>query len=87
MNKTEKQVAVYLDQRKTLNWWHRNVAKKHYGLQGWKKNVIYPDLLFSVENTSKKHNLIALETKGEFLDGTEDTEYKRELMRFLTEKL
>ena len=84
LNESEKKVAFYIDQQETLNWWHRNVARKHYGLQGWKKNVIYPDFLFSVKDSGKKPNLVALETKGEFLDGTEDTEYKRDLLQFLT---
>ena len=85
MNKDERDVAVYLDGQAALKWWHRNAARRGYGLKGWKKNVIYPDLIFSVEKEGQPKKLVALETKGAFLDGTMDTEYKRTLMAFLTE--
>lgn len=85
VNRAEREVAVYLDGQEALGWWHRNVAKRDYGLKGWKKNVIYPDLIFSIEEGGKTTKMVALETKGTFLDGTEDTEYKRALMDFLTD--
>ena len=85
MNEEEQDVAVYLDEQAALKWWHRNAARRGYGLKGWKKNVIYPDLIFLVEKEGQRKKLVALETKGAFLDGTMDTEYKRALMKFLTE--
>lgn len=48
--------------------------------------MIYPDLIFSIEKNGKTTQLVALETKGKFLDGTEHTNYKRALMQLLTEK-
>ena len=85
LNKAESEVAVYLDKQEALSWWYRNVARRDYGLKGWKKNVIYPDFIFSVEKDGRTKQLVALETKGVFLDGTKDTEYKRALMKLLTE--
>ena len=85
LNRSEREVAVYLDGQEALGWWHRNVARRDYGLRGWKKNIIYPDLIFSIEEGGKTTQLVALETKGEFLDGTKDTTYKRALMDYLTE--
>lgn len=85
VNRAEREVAVYLDGQEALGWWHRNVAKRDYGLKGWKKNVIYPDLIFSIEEGGKTTKMVALETKGTFLDGTEDTKYKEDLMDFLTD--
>ena len=85
MNEEEQDVAVYLDEQAALKWWHRNAARRGYGLKGWKKNVIYPDLIFLVEKEGQRKKLVALETKGAFLDGTMDTEYKRTLMKFLTD--
>ena len=85
MNKEERDVAVYLDGQAALKWWHRNAARRGYGLKGWKKNVIYPDLIFLVEKEGQRKKLVALETKGAFLDGTMDTKYKEDLMKFLTE--
>ena len=86
MNQAECKVAVYLDGQEALGWWHRNVARRDYGLKGWKKNVVYPDLIFSIEENGKTAKLVALETKGEFLDGNIDTEYKKALMNFLTQE-
>ena len=37
LNRDEREVAVYLDGEKALTWWHRNVARTQYGIQGWKK--------------------------------------------------
>lgn len=86
MNLGEREVAVYLDGQEALGWWHRNVARKHYGLQGWRKGAIYPDFIFSVEEGGKTSKLVALETKGEHLEGFHDTEYKKNVMAFLTEQ-
>lgn len=49
LNSDERDVAVYLDGEKTLAWWHRNVARTQYGIQGWKKAKIYPDFIFAVD--------------------------------------
>ena len=48
-NRDERDVAVYLDGDEALAWWHRNVARTQYGIQGWKKGKIYPDFIFAVE--------------------------------------
>ncbi len=84
-NNEEREVAVFLDEQKTLGWWHRNIAKKHYGLQGWRKGSIYPDFIFSVAPDGQTSKLVALEMKGEHLAGNEDTQYKEDVMKFLTE--
>ncbi|MDF1652997.1 DEAD/DEAH box helicase, partial [Pseudomonas aeruginosa] len=46
LNGDERDVAVYLDGEKTLTWWHRNVARTQYGIQGWKNAKISPDFIF-----------------------------------------
>lgn len=43
LNNDERDVAIYLDGEKALAWWHRNVARTQFGIQGWKKAKIYPD--------------------------------------------
>src|SRR5690606_26716592 len=43
----ERDVACYLDSQAALQWWHRNVAKAQYGLQGWKRHKVYPDFVFA----------------------------------------
>lgn len=83
LNPDEQNVAVYLDGAKTLSWWHRNVARTQYGIQGWKKNKIYPDFIFAIQSEGEEKKITVLETKGEHLDNL-DTNYKREVLSFLS---
>ncbi|QGM47556.1 DEAD/DEAH box helicase [Methylocystis heyeri] len=83
LNADESDVAVYLDGEKTLTWWHRNVARTQYGIQGWKKAKIYPDFIFAVHREGENKRVVILETKGDQLDNL-DTAYKREALDFLS---
>ena len=83
LNADEREVAVYLDGEGALTWWHRNVARSQYGLQGWQDRRVYPDFVFSVRPDGKPERITVLETKGDHLDNI-DTDYKRELMSFLS---
>ncbi|NCA18104.1 MAG: type III restriction endonuclease subunit R, partial [Betaproteobacteria bacterium] len=82
-NNDERDVAVYLDGEKALTWWHRNVARTQYGLQGWKRAKIYPDFIFAVSSETGAKRIMVLETKGDQLDNL-DTAYKREVLSFLS---
>ena len=84
LNKDERDVAVYLDGEKALTWWHRNVARQQYGIQGWKKAKIYPDFIFAVQTEGEATRITVLETKGDQLDNL-DTAYKREVLTFLSD--
>jgi len=84
MNDNERDVAVYLDGEEALIWWHRNVARSQYGIQGWKKAKIYPDFIFAVQGKGKKKRITVLETKGDQLDNL-DTAYKRDVLGFLSD--
>lgn len=84
LNGDERDVAVYLDGEKTLAWWHRNVARTQYGIQGWKKAKIYPDFIFAVQRDGEAKRITVLETKGDQLDNL-DTAYKREALSFLSD--
>jgi len=81
----ERDVACYLDSQAALQWWHRNVAKSQYGLQGWKRNKVYPDFVFARWGTGGQAKLVVLETKGLQLAGANDTLYKQALMGRLTQ--
>lgn len=83
-NRFEADIACYLDTQAALSWWHRNVARSGYGLQGWRRNKIYPDFVFAKTERDGRAALVVLETKGVFLKN-EDTEYKRRLLVALTE--
>ena len=84
LNGQEQDVAVYLDGDQALVWWHRNVARAHYGLQGWRRARIYPDFIFAARRDGQPNRLVVLETKGEQLDNL-DTAYKREVMKVMSE--
>jgi type III restriction enzyme len=84
LNGDERDVAVYLDGEKALAWWHRNVARTQYGLQGWKRAKIYPDFIFAVTGEDGAKRVTVLETKGDHLDNL-DTAYKRDVLGFLSD--
>lgn len=84
MNSFEAAFAGYLDGKSALRWWHRNVAKSQYGLQGWKRHKVYPDFVFAYVTHSGRARTVLLETKGLHLKGAEDTNYKRQLLERLT---
>jgi type III restriction enzyme len=83
LNSDERDVAVYLDGEKALAWWHRNVARAQYGIQGWRKAKIYPDFIFAMQGEGNTKRITVLETKGDQLDNL-DTAYKREVLSFLS---
>jgi type III restriction enzyme len=85
MNNDERDVAVHLDGDKALIWWHRNVARAQYGLQGWKRARIYPDFIFAVRRGDGSPRITVLETKGDQLAYNLDTEYKREVLKVMSE--
>lgn len=84
MNDFEAQFAGYLDERAALRWWHRNVAKTQYGLQGWKRHRVYPDFVFGVLTRDGATRTVVMETKGMHLAGSTDTTYKQALLHKLT---
>ncbi|HTN40764.1 MAG TPA: hypothetical protein VLZ84_06400, partial [Asticcacaulis sp.] len=84
LNGEEQKVAVHLDSDKALIWWHRNVARSQYGLQGWKRAKIYPDFVFAVRRDDKPNRIALLETKGDQLDNL-DTAYKREMLQVMSD--
>lgn len=84
LNGEEQNVAVHLDGELAVKWWHRNVAKTNYGLQGWKRGRIYPDFIFATGSNAAGGRIVVMETKGDHLQNP-DTDYKRNVLNFLTE--
>jgi type III restriction enzyme len=84
LNGDERDVAVYLDSNAALTWWHRNVARTQYGLQGWRRAKIYPDFIFAAHRDGESKRITILETKGDQLDNL-DTAYKRDALSFLSD--
>lgn len=83
LNGSERDVAIYLDGETALVWWHRNVARAQYGLQGWRRAKVYPDFIFAVKRPDKTARITVLETKGDQLDNL-DTAYKRAVLKIMS---
>ncbi|MFN8720377.1 MAG: DEAD/DEAH box helicase [Rhodospirillales bacterium] len=84
LNGAEQDVAVHLDADAAISWWHRNVAKTHFGIQGWRKAKIYPDFIFAAQGAETCKRIVVLETKGDQLDNL-DTAYKRRVLSYLSD--
>lgn len=79
LNETEKAVAWYLESQDKLFFWYRNRAKADYAIQGWRKQKIYPDFIFTETNIIRQGDydkVFVVETKGVHLKN-EDTDYKK----------
>jgi type III restriction enzyme len=86
-NTLEKSVALCLDEQEKLLFWYRNISRRNYFIQGWKKHKIFPDFITAKENKRKKNNLgdvFVLETKGLHLMN-EDTNYKKRVFNICNE--
>ena len=83
MDGFEAQFAGYLDEKHALKWWHRNVAKTQYGLQGWRRHKVYPDFVFGLVARDGVSRVVLMETKGLHLAGSFDTQYKDALLKRL----
>lgn len=81
LNGYEQKVACYLDGDNALRWWHRNVAQQQYALQGWRKQKIYPDFIFALDQNDGDERIMILETKGDHLNNP-DTKYKKQVLDF-----
>ena len=90
-NDLEKAVALYIDEQERMLWWYRNLSRQDYSIQGWKKDKIYPDFIFSEKDLptgrqGKKapkdySKVYVIETKGLHLKN-EDTAYKKSVFDF-----
>ena len=47
------------------------------------KNKVYPDFLVRLDADAETARLFVLETKGKFLEGSEDTEFKKNFFELL----
>jgi len=81
----ERDIAVYLDGDEALRWWHRNVARKQFSVQGWRREKIYPDFIFAVQNNEGSTRTVVLEMKGIHLAGNADTEYKKAVLQLVSQ--
>jgi len=79
-NEFEEKVALYLDSHERLFFWYRNRVRQDYYVQGWRKERIYPDFIFTgTEDKKAFDKVFVVETKGTHLLGNEDTKYKEQV--------
>lgn len=80
-NDMEKSIAIYLDGQEKLLFWYRNISRKDYYVQGWKKGKIYPDFVVpeaDLESPDDCATVYVVESKGVHLKN-EDTQYKQSI--------
>jgi type III restriction enzyme len=82
-NKSEKEVALWLDKYEQLFFWMRNYSTKgNYFLQGWKPNKLYPDFISTTRMPDGSFGIdrvFVIESKGMHLVGNEKTKYLEEI--------
>jgi len=80
-NGLEKAVALAINNKDVVEWWHRLAVRgTEYCVQGWKRERIYPDFLVKLEaGKDGIDRIYFVESKGEHLEGNKDTEYKQKL--------
>ena len=84
MNDFEKDFAHFLEEKADRTyWWYRNKPKDGYHLVGWRKGRFYPDFIFTTQSKRPDcfQKVFVVETKGAHLGQTQDTQYKRELVK------
>ena len=89
LNGLENAVASYMEDQEELFFWFRNAPRKDYRVQGWKRERIYADFIFTLsDHTEVKEEpysrIYVVETKGTHLKN-EDTDYKRSVFSRCTE--
>ena len=68
MNKLEQKLVVELTALPNVRWWHRNIAKQDFAINGFIRH--YPDILIM----TKSGKLICAETKGDHLKNDDSRE-------------
>ena len=86
INTLEKKVIDILERQETTLFWFRNkVAKNWYAIQGWRENKIRPDFVVAKKKDEDKIEIVyLLESKGEHLLGNNDTTYKNDVFKTMT---
>ncbi|MEM7576031.1 MAG: hypothetical protein AAF328_01035 [Planctomycetota bacterium] len=81
LNEYEKKVALVMDRNEQVLWWYRNlVGPQWFDIQGWRRQRVRPDLIAQSDvGNGRDPKVWVVETKGSHLDGSDDTDYKREL--------
>ncbi len=90
LNKSENKVATYLDQQARMFFWYSNQHRKGYFTQGWRPRRIYKDFTATLKDEElvskdESHEVFLVETKGLYLDRSEDPNSKRSVFDICNE--
>lgn len=75
MNREEESCANAIDSHENVICWYRNIDKRDFFIQGWRKYRFYPDFLVKM-NSGK---CVVVEYKGGHMKNSDDTVYKEKL--------
>ncbi|MGC8774342.1 MAG: hypothetical protein ACP5R6_03640 [Chlorobaculum sp.] len=53
-------------------------------MQGWRREKVYPDFIFAMQQAEGRSKLVVLEMKGSHLAGNDDTDYKQAVLKLMT---
>ncbi|MDR3164798.1 MAG: DEAD/DEAH box helicase family protein [Synergistaceae bacterium] len=67
MNKLETRVAWELDNMSNIKWWHRNISRTGFNINGYVN--AYPDIIAMTRNG----RILMIEPKGDHLENSEST--------------
>ena len=65
------------------------MPRRDYAIQGWKKHKIYPDFIFTTNQSVDKNkvkDVYVIETKGIHLKEFKDTSYKRSVFNICNQE-
>jgi type III restriction enzyme len=86
-NEMETRVAWYLDDQDKLFFWYRNIPKKDYAVQGWRRQRVFADFIFTDKSNGNGFNRVfVVETKGLHIKDNDDTKYKKTLFALCNER-
>ena len=87
-NSLERNFAFFLEEQKIIEWWHRVSVRQpnEYFLKGWRPERIWPDFVAMASFANGRKSILVLDTKGSFLQGNDDTRYKKNLFDVLQKK-
>jgi len=86
-NEMEIRVAWYLDDQDKLFFWYRNIPKQDYAVQGWRRQRVFADFIFTDKSNGNGFNQVfVVETKGLHIKDSDDTKYKKILFALCNDR-
>ncbi|MHC4463850.1 MAG: DEAD/DEAH box helicase family protein [Planctomycetota bacterium] len=86
-NEMETRVAWYLDDQDKLFFWYRNIPKQDYAVQGWRRQRVFADFIFTDKSNGNGFNRVfVVETKGLHIKDSDDAKYKKSLFALCNER-